>query len=95
MLLSNRDDTFIVPHTSSCIIHTKGVIKDGDVISISSPIFVSNNFLSKEINMSDSFDVVVKLRDPSNIIENNLEDGQFIGTLVCDDNDIFNMYVRI
>ena len=95
MLLANRATAFNIPHTSKCIIHTQGIINDGDVISISSPIFTSTNFLSKEINMSDRFDVIVKLRDPSNTIENNLSDGQFIGTLVCDDNDIFNIYVRL
>lgn len=95
MLLSNKTDTFSIPHTSKCVVHTKGNINDGDVISISSPIFSSTNFLSMEINMSNTFDVVTKLRDPSQNIINDLPDGEFIATLVCDDNDIFNMYVRI
>ena len=96
MLLSNRPGTFSIPHTSKCVIMTTGLIKDGDAISITSPIFSSTNFISNEINMSDQFDVVVKLRDPSNPIENDNNNGQYMeGTLVCDDDDVFNMYVRI
>jgi hypothetical protein len=95
MLLTNKIGTFDVQHTSKCIIHTKGVIRDGDVISVSSPIFSSTNLLLQAINMSDTFDVSVRLMDPSTTVENNLPDGEFFGTLVCDDNDIFNMYVRL
>ena len=94
MLLANKADTFSVPHTSKCEIHTQGVINDGDVISISSPIFSSTNFLSNEITMSDHFEVVVRLRDPSHPINHNTDETLF-GVLVCDDNDIFNMYVRL
>lgn len=93
MLLSYRDDVFTVPHTSTCIIHTTGEIKDGDVITISSPVFASTNFTTGSINMRDRFDVVVRI--PSGIFINDKPDGECKATLVCDDNDVFNMYVRI
>lgn len=91
MLLSNTRNSFHVPHTSTCVIHTKGEIKNGDTISVSSPIFASINFISKTITMSDKFDVIIKLINQESIKNDN----ELNATLVCDDNDIFNMYVKI
>ena len=90
MLLSYRNDSFKVPHTSTCIIHTTGIINDGDVIEVTSPIFASTSFSSRAINMSDRFNVVARVSSGSVVNTDNME-----GTLVCDDNDVFNMYVRI
>lgn len=94
MLLSNKASEILIPHTSICVIHTTGVICDGDEITITSPIFASTNLISKSINLSDRFIVKVKIINKESI-ENNLPDGEFMGTLVCDDNDVFNMYVKI
>lgn len=90
MLLSYRNDTFIVPHTSTCVIHTVGTINDGDIIEVTSPVFASTSFSSRAINMSDRFNVVARVASGS--VTN---DGEMKAVLVCDDNDVFNMYVRI
>ena len=93
MLLSNRNDKFVVPHTSTCIIHTKGIINDGDIITVTSPVFSSTKFTTKSINLSDRFDVIAKVS--SKTFVNDKDDGKCTGTLVCDDNDVFRMYVRL
>lgn len=95
MLLAYRDDIFTIPHTSTCIIHTKGKIKDGDTITITSPVFASTNFTTGSINMSDRFDVVIRVSSSEKIFVNDENDGECKGTLVCDDNDVFQMYVRV
>ena len=92
MLLSKRNDSFSIPHTSTCIIHTKGIINDGDTIEISSPVFSSINFSTGAMNMSECFNVPIKILNGSKSIES---DGSITGTLVCDDDDVFGMYVRI
>lgn len=93
MLLSYRADSFTVPHTSTCIIRTTGVINDGDMIEVTSPVFASTNFSSRAINMKDSFSVIARVSSGS--VVNDKPDGTFKGILVCDDDDVFNMYVRI
>lgn len=93
MLLSYRNDSFTVPHTSTCVIHTTGTINDGDVIEVTSPVFASTSFSTRAINMSDRFNVVARVS--SGTIINDKPDGDFTGILVCDDNDVFRMYVRI
>ena len=93
MLLSYRNDSFTVPHTSTCVIHTTGTINDGDVIEVTSPVFASTSFSTRAVNMSDRFNVIARV--PSGKIKNNAIDDLFTGILVCDDNDVFNMYVRI
>lgn len=93
MLLSYRNDKFTIPHTSTCVIHTTGVINDGDMIEISSPVFTSVIFTTRAINMDDKFNVIARV--PSGTVVNDQTDGEFNGTLVCDDNDVFNMYVKI
>lgn len=90
MLLSYRNDSFIVPQTSTCVIHTLGTINDGDTIEVTSPVFASTSFSSRAVNMSDRFNVTARVTSGS-VINN----GDLKGTLVCDDNDVFNMYVRI
>ena len=96
MMLSYRQPVYRVPHTSTCIIHTTGDICDGDYISITSPIFASINFVSGAINTSESFDVPVRIvSNGGSTITNTQPDGSFTGTLVCDDNDVTHMYVRV
>lgn len=90
MLLSYRNDSFIVPHTSTCVIHTLGTINDGDIIEVTSPVFASTSFSSRAVNMSDRFNIIARVTHGSIFNEGDLK-----GTLVCDDNDVFNMYVRI
>lgn len=91
MLLSLNNEDFIIPHTSSCIIRTKGVIHDGDTISVESVIFASTRFQSRAVAIGDTFDVTARVLADETITS----DGEMVATLVCDDNDIFNMYVRI
>jgi hypothetical protein len=91
MLLSLNKDDFIIPHTSSCIIHTKGVINDGDTVSVSSVIFSSTRFISRAVDVDETFDVTARVLSGGSVNS----DGYLVGTLVCDDNDVFNMYVRI
>jgi hypothetical protein len=95
MILSYREEQFSIPHTSKCIIHTTGKISDGDIITITSPVFASINFTSGAINTSDRFDLPVKIINDNGYIINDNTDENLYGTLVCDDNDVFNMYVRI
>lgn len=92
MILSYREDTFTVPHTSTCVVHNTGIIHDGDVVSVTSPVFASTNFTAKSINMSDRFDVVIHITNNDGYIKTDTE---IKATLVCDDNDIFNMYVKL
>ena len=91
MILSNRVSKFTVPHTSKCIVYTTGIIKDGDTVEISSPIFPSFDFITNALNSSTRFNVKIKINNPNGYIEN---DDKFEATLVCDDNDTVNMYVR-
>lgn len=93
MILSYRNEKFTIPHTSTCIIHTPGIISNGDIVTVTSPVFASTNFTSKAINMSDRFDVPIRFTNDQVHITN--DGGELRGTLVCDDNDVFNMYVRI
>lgn len=92
MLLSNRQDSFSIPQTSECIVHTIGTIRDGDTITITSPIFSSINYSSQEIDMSDRFDVLCRVNNETKIVNN---DSTINGTLICYDNDIFGMYVQL
>lgn len=96
MLLTKNDMTaFHIPQRSKCTIATIGEIKDGDMVEIISPIFSSINFVKKEINTSSFLTVRVEMEgaDSNRVISsdgNNIE-----GTLVCEDNDVFGMYVEI
>lgn len=91
MILSLKETKFLIPTTSKCIIHTTGTISDGDKITITSPVFASMNYTSGAINTTEKFNVEVKLPKP---ITNNGSNTLY-GTLVCIDNDIFNMHVLI
>ncbi len=93
MLLQNRKLNFKVPHTSTCIVKTTGVIQDGDVIDVVSPVFASVDFRSGSIETTESFKVPIVILNESRSFDNST--GDVHATLVCDDNDIFHMYVRV
>lgn len=93
MLLQARDMSIRVPHTSTCIIKTTGHIQDGDVVEVVSPVFSSIDFQSGSIVKTKSFQVPIHILTEERSIEN--PDGVYETTLVCDDNDIFHMYVRV
>lgn len=92
MILSNRVTKFTVPHTSKCIVHTKGRIDDGNIIEISSPVFPSFDLTTNALNSTSTFNVPIKINNSNRYIE---IDEEFEATLVCDDNDTINMYVRV
>jgi hypothetical protein len=94
MLLQNRQLTFKVPHTSTCIIRTRGHINDGDIVEVVSPVFASANFQTGSITMTETFNVPIRILTESRFIDND-DDVDTQASLVCDDNDIFNMYVRV
>ena len=93
MLLSNRRLQISIPHTSTCIVRTIGTIHDGDIVTVVSPVFASTDFQSGSIKMTETFDVPIRILNVDRKIEGS--SGSFQATLVCDDNDVFNMYVRV
>ncbi len=93
MLLQNRDMTISIPHTSQCIIRTRDTIKDGDTVEIVSPVFSSVNYQSGSIEMTETFKLPIRILNESRMISN--PNDNYEATLVCDDNDVFHMYVRV
>ena len=94
MLLQARDMVIKVPHTSTCIIKTKKErIYDGDVVEVVSPVFSSVDFQSGSIMTTETFQVPIHIFTDERMIQN--PNGDYKATLVCDDNDIFHIYVRI
>lgn len=92
MLAENRPLKISIPHTSTCIIRTSGDVQDGDTVSVVSPVFSSADFQTGSIVMTETFDVPIRILN----VEKRLTlTGASEATLVCDDNDIFNMYVRV
>lgn len=92
MILSYRDSGPQVPISSSVIIKTKGRISDGDIISVTSPLFSSVDYSSGALNTSETFDVKFTTSNSNGYVDN--DNGDMIGTLICTDNDLFNLYVR-
>jgi len=88
MLLEFNQLEYNIPHTSICHVVSMGTFHRGDVISVTSPIFDSIDFTSKQFKLSSSFDVLYK--DDELVVP---EDG-VDAVLVCDDNDVFHMYVK-
>lgn len=86
MLLQYYPINVTVPHTSTCHITS---ITNGDIATITSPIFSSIDFTCNQFNLSSGLDVQIHSDETLDIPEDGLD-----ATLVCDDNDIFNMYVR-
>lgn len=92
MILSYRREDYAVPLTSTCLIHTTGMICDGDSVSVTSPVFASMNFTSGAINTSDQFQVPIRIDNDEKRI--NVTE-KIYGVLHCEDNDTFNMYVSV
>lgn len=100
MILSYRREDYPVPLTSKCMIHTPtGLIRDGANVSVTSPVFASMNFTSGAINTSDQFDVKIQFspqtREKYGEHLPDILSDEIYGTLHCEDNDTFNMYVTI
>lgn len=101
MLLQYYPVNFKIPHTSTCIIKAPKELNDGDTVTVTSPLFSSIDFTSNQFNLSSGLDL--PLRRPLDSAPevyicdeyelNGYPDVQ--ATLVCDDNDVFNMYVKI
>jgi hypothetical protein len=91
MLLSCNQQTFSIPRTSTCVIHSLGEFRDGDAVSITSPVFASTSFTSRAINMSEQF--LAKLRITNGATVSVASETE--ATLICEDNDIFHMYVTL
>ena len=87
MLLQYYPINVTVPHTSTCHIIS---ITNGDIATITSPIFSSIDFTSNQFNLSSGLDVQIQSNEELGLPEDGMD-----ATLVCDDNDIFNMYVRL
>ena len=93
MLLQNKAlRAALIPLNSKCYINNRGLIKDGDIISVVSPIFSSINYSTKKIKLDDSFDVVFKTDNINGIL---IDDNNNEAFLNCKDQDILNMYVTI
>ena len=91
MILTNKMSQFTVPHTSTCIVHTHGMINDGDTVEISSPVFPSFDLTTNALTSASKFFVEMRVINPTGYIESNKD---FEATLVCNDNDTTSMYVR-
>lgn len=93
MLLHNRSLTdLLIPRSSKCYITNRGVIKDGDVISVISPIFSSMDYSSRAVQLSESFDVVFRTSNEEGI---NITDDNNEAVLNSEDQDIDNLYVTM
>ena len=87
----DSNDVFYVQRTSKCNIVTKGMIKDGDIIDVVSPIFSSVNFKDKSLKTTSTMSVLAKIISNDKGYVNNPE----TGTLVCEDSDVNNMFVEL
>lgn len=92
MILINRVRDFNVPHTSSCIIKTKGRIYDGDSVSIISPSFSSFDLKTDARISSSEFEMPIRITNQNGYIDS---DGNMEATLVSDDDDTTDLYVRL
>ena len=92
MLLSYYPKEFTVPHTSACLVTTTGMIVTGDLVDIVSPVFSSIDFSSGNVDLSSTLSVKVIVDNEYDVTELSEATN---ATLVCDDGDIFNMYVKL
>ena len=92
MLLSYYPKEFTVPHTSSCLVTTTGMIVTDDMVDIISPVFSSIDFSSGNVDLSSTLSVKVVVENEYGVTETTQATQ---ATLVCDDGDIFNMYVKL
>jgi len=90
MLLQYYPINYNIPHTSVCRIKSEGTFEDGDMVTVTSPIFSSIDFTSNQFQLSSGFEALLRITNPVTIPSCGMD-----GILVCDDNDVFNMYVKI
>jgi hypothetical protein len=72
-------------------VYTKGIIKNGDMVEVSSPVFPSFDLTTNALTSASRFFVEMRITNSNGYIKS---DKEFEATLVCDDNDTVNMYVR-
>lgn len=82
----------LIPLSSKCYINNRGVIRNGDIISVMSPIFSSINYSSGAINLDESFNVRFKT-DKENGVE--ITDDNYEAYLNSEDQDIDHLYVTM
>lgn len=90
MLLQHYPVKFHIPQTSTCHIISQGIFSNGDYINITSPVFSSIDFTSNQFQLSTGLSVRLETDHEIEVGEDGID-----ATLVCFDNDIFNMYVKI
>ena len=90
-VILDRSNTFEIPRTSTCVVMSKGTIKDGDIIEVVSPIFSSVNFKERSLTTSSTVSVPAKIVSNNDGYVNNPENG----TLVCEDSDVDSMFVEL
>lgn len=91
MILSYRKEDYTVPWSSKCTIQKTKEVSDGDTVTITSPVFSSIDFLSGAVNTSETFNVPIHLEHSGT---ETVSIGQSV-TLICPDDDTFNMYVTL
>lgn len=90
MLLQYYQTEYSIPHTSKCHLKTSGLVYNEGQVTITSPVFSSIDYNSKVLTLSSEFNVPIRL--PNDSIELT---GTENAVLVCDDNDVFGMYVKL
>ena len=91
MLLQYYQNEYRIPHTSKCHLKTSGLVYNEGQVTITSPVFSSIDYNSKALTLSSEFDVPIRLYNQEFVELTGDEDA----VLVCDDNDIFGMYVKL
>lgn len=93
MLLKNKQlRQILIPVSSKCYINNRGIIKDGDIISVMSPIFASINYTSKVTNLEDSFDVVFRTSKSEGVVITDDNNEAFLNS---DDQDVEHLFVTM
>jgi hypothetical protein len=89
MILAHSNPSINLPEASTCVIKTKGVLRNGDMVDIVSPLFSSIRYVSGPVNISETLSVPLR----SNKTVKGT--GKLKGILHCYDGSIFDMYVEI
>jgi len=93
MLLQNKGlRQVLIPVSSKCYINNRGLIKNGDIISVISPIFSSINYSSKAVNLDNTFEVIFKTNNPNGVIITDENNEAFLN---ADDQDVNNLFVTM
>lgn len=90
MLLQYYQTEYSIPHTSKCHLKTSGLVYNEGQVTITSPVFSSIDYNSKVLTLSSEFNVPIRLSNDSIELTGNEN-----AVLVCDDNDVFGMYVKL